>query len=427
MLSVPLPCVMSAIGRTKLCILVCRRRLGERSSGPSKRPLRPKDIGDGDPVRRAASRPKRRSRGVSQSPPGACVQGRSTVVQGRGTGPDGEADEVPMSSHEIVGIDVAARKLVVIGERLALAEYENTAAGRSKLVNALSRSPQPVRVVLEATGMYFLDLACELAAAGIAVMVVNPKATHHFSEAILQRRKNDPVDAAMLREYGRRMDFVSWQPPRHELFGFRALTREVQALSKTVAAARNRLHAITATQLAPAVLIGALERQIAHNQALINELVAAAVAQTESDPELARLLARTDSVPGFAAKPAPGSEQGAAVLVIGELAVLPPMTARQWVAQAGLDVREETSGTSLARRPRLSKRGNKRLRQTLFYPALTAARCCPAAGAFVERLVAHGKTRLQAIVALMRKLLHGLHAMWRNDEDFNAEKLFAQA
>src|SRR5207245_10557363 len=130
------------------------------------------------------------------------------------------------------------------------------------------------------------------------------------------------------------------------------------------------------------------------------------------DPALARWLARADSGPGFAAK--------AAVLVIGELSVLPPMTARQWVAQAGLDVREETSGSSLARRPRLSKRGNKRLREALFYPALTAARCCPAAGApcslpgagFVERLVARGKTRLQAIVALMRKLLHGLHALW---------------
>src|SRR6202047_5369717 len=391
----------------------------ERSSGRSGRPLRPKDIGEDDPVRRAAPRPKRRSRGVSQSPPGACVQGRSTVVQGRGTGLDGEADEVPMSSHEIVGIDIASRKLVVIGERLTLAEYENTAAGRSKLVNALCRNQRPVRVVLEATGIYFLDLACELAAAGIAGVVANPKATHHFAEAILQRRKNDPVDAGMLREFGRRMDFVSWQPPRHELFGFRALTREVQALSKTVAAARNRLHAITATQLAPTAVIGALERQIAHNQALIDELVAAAVAQTESDPELARLLARTDSVPGFAAK--------AAVLVIGELAVLPPMTARQWVAQAGVDVREGCSGPSLARRPRLSKRGNKRLRVALFYPALTAARCCPAAQAFVERLVTHGKTRLQAIGALMRKVLHGLHAMWRNDEDFDAEKLFAPA
>jgi transposase len=287
------------------------------------------------------------------------------------------------------------------------------------LIKALGGSPRPVRVVVEATGIYFLDLACELAAAGIAVMVVNPKATHHFAEAILQRRKTDPVDAAMLREFGRRMDFVPWQPPRPELFAFRALAREAQRLSKAVAAAKNRLHAITATRLAPEALIGALERQIAHNQALIDELIAAALAQSESIPELARWVAHTDSVPGFAAK--------AAVFVVGELAVLPPMTARQWVAQAGLDVREECSGTSLARPPRLSKRGNKRLRESLFYPALTAARCCPAATAFVERLVARGKTRLQAIVALMRKLLHALHAMWRHDEDFDAQKLFAPA
>jgi transposase len=122
-----------------------------------------------------------------------------------------------MSSHEIVGIDVAARKLVVSGERAVVAAvYENTPGGRGRLVNDLRRSPLPVRVVLEAAGIYFLDLACELAA-GVAVMVANPKpapgreqgATHHFAEATLQRRKNDPFDAAMLREYGRRMDFVA--------------------------------------------------------------------------------------------------------------------------------------------------------------------------------------------------------------------------
>jgi transposase len=90
-----------------------------------------------------------------------------------------------MSSHEIVGIDVAARKLVAVGEEVALAAaYDNTPAGRGALV-AVLRSQRPVRVVLEATGIYFLDLACELAAAGIAVMVVNPKAAHHFAEAIL--------------------------------------------------------------------------------------------------------------------------------------------------------------------------------------------------------------------------------------------------
>src|SRR5207244_9224780 len=75
-----------------------------------------------------------------------------------------------------------------------------------------------------------------------------PQGHASFAEAILQRRKNDPVDAAMLREYGRRMDFISWQPPRHDLFGFRALTREVQALINSVAGARSRLRATTAPQ-----------------------------------------------------------------------------------------------------------------------------------------------------------------------------------
>jgi len=324
-----------------------------------------------------------------------------------------------MSSHEIVGIDVAARTLAVIGEEVALlAEYENTAAGRGALLKALGRSKRPVRVVLEATGIYFLDLACELVAAGCETMVVNPRAAHHFAEAVLQRRKDDPVDAAMLRDYGRRMEFVPWAPPRPELFAFRALAREAQAQTKAVTATKNRLHALGATKLTPARLIRALERQVAQAEALIEEIVAAALKLIEGDGELKRKFAHVDSAPGFAAK--------GAVLVMGELLVLPPMAARQWVAQAGLDVREERSGTSLARKPRISRRGNKRLREALFYPALTAARCCPEARAFVDRLVARGKTKLQAIVALMRKLLHAIHAMWRNDEDFNAKKLFAE-
>ncbi len=101
-------------------------------------------------------------------------------------------------------------------------------------------------------------------------------------------------------------------------------------------------------------------------EAIIDQLIAAGLKQIEADPELKRLFKRTDSAPGFAAK--------AALIAVAELVVLPPMTARQWVAQAGIDVREERSGTSVRRKPRISKRGNKRLREALFYPALTAAR-----------------------------------------------------
>jgi transposase len=320
----------------------------------------------------------------------------------------------------MVGIDIAAKKVVVAGEQAGLRpEYENGAEGHRQLVSALRRRERPVRVVMEATGIYFLDLACELAAAGIEVMVINPRAAHHFAEAALQRRKDDPVDAAMLREYGQRMPFKAWTPPAENRFAFRALAREARAQGKAITSAKNRLHAMGATALVPAALKRALKRQIAEMEALVDELVAAAVKLAETDPELKRKFKRTDSAPGFAAK--------GTVMVMGELIVLPAMSGKQWVAQAGIDVREERSGTSVRRQPRISKRGNKRLREALFFPALTASRCCPEAAAFVERLVARGKTPLQAQVALMRKLLLAIHAMWHNDEDFDAAKLFAKA
>jgi transposase len=341
-------------------------------------------------------------------------------MQGRGTGRDDETEEAVMSSHEVVGIDVGAREFVVVSDSLpSPARYENTAAGHHDLIDALRRSPRPVRVVLEATGIYFLDLACALAAAEITVMVVNPKAAHHFAEAVLQRRKDDPVDAALLREFGRRMDVLPWSPPAPQRFALRALAREVDAQGQALTAVKCRRHALAATALAPAALLALLDRQIAEAEAAIEQLIALARQQIAADAELERLFARIDSVPGFGTK--------ATVLSLAELAILPPMSARQWVAQAGLDVREERSGTSVQRRPRISRRGNARLRRALFYPALTAARCCPEAAAFVARLVARGKTRLQAIVALMRKLLHALHALWRNDEAFDAKKLFAPA
>jgi transposase len=332
--------------------------------------------------------------------------------------------EAKMSTpYEIVGIDVGARELVVArdgGTRdggAAPARWSNMAAGRGRLVAALRASGRPVRVVLEATGVYFLDLARELVAGGAAVMVVNPKAAHHFAEAMLRRRKDDPVDAAILREYGRRMAFRPWVPPAPALYELRELARQAQAFGKQGAAAKNRLHAARATGLTPAAVLSALERQIAQTEALRDELLAAARARLAGEPELRRRFALADGLPGVG----PAS----ALALLGELAPLPPgLGARQWVAQAGLDVREERSGTSVHKRARLSKRGNKRLREALFHPPLTAVRCCPEARAFADRLVARGKTRLQAICAVMRKLLHGLHAVWKTGDTFKAGKLF---
>jgi transposase len=326
-----------------------------------------------------------------------------------------------MSNIEVVGIDIAARTLAVCAGTLDVEPaWENTPAAHAALAKRLAAAKRSVRVVMEATGIYFLDLARALVAAGIEVMVVNPKASHHFAEALLERRKDDPVDAAVLREHGLRMPWVAWQAPDVTVFQLREIGRQILAFEKDVVAAKNRLHALGATELGSAAVRKAVARQIAASEALIAALIKEAERLLAKTPELRRRVDLIDGAPGFARK--------SAIIVAGELALLPTtMSARQWVAQAGLDVREVRSGSSVMRRARLSKRGNRRLREALFWPAMTIARRCPEAAAFARRLVDAGKTPLQAIGAVMRKLLHGIHAMWRNDAPFEPAKLFASA
>ena len=73
-----------------------------------------------------------------------------------------------------------------------------------------------------------------------------------------------------------------------------------------------------------------------------------------------------------------------------------------------------TSGTSVQKRPRIS-RGGSHLRRALYMPALVAVRHEPHLRAFYQRLLSRGKAGLQAVVAVMRKLLHALFAMFRSN------------
>ena len=102
--------------------------------------------------------------------------------------------------YDPCGIEVSARTLVVRrrrpGEADALREFANTAAGHQALLRWLEGAGRAVRVCLEATGLYGLDLALALEAAGVALMVANPRAVRHFAQAMMQRSKTDRLDAA---------------------------------------------------------------------------------------------------------------------------------------------------------------------------------------------------------------------------------------
>jgi len=113
-----------------------------------------------------------------------------------------------------------------------------------------------------------------------------------------------------------------------------------------------------------------------------------------------------------------------ALQILGELAVLPDMLdARQWVAFSGLDPRLFKSGKSVEKRPRISRGGSRHLRRALYMPALVALRRDPYLRRFYQNLLARGKARLQAVVAVMRKLLHALFAMFRTNQRYDGSKL----
>ena len=114
--------------------------------------------------------------------------------------------------------------------------------------------------------------------------------------------------------------------------------------------------------------------------------------------------------------------------LLGELLVLPDdLTAPQWVAHAGLDPRPYESGTSIHRPRRISKVGNRHLRAALYMPALVAIQHEPNVKAFYSKLVSAGKKPMQAVVAVMRKLLHAIWGMLKHDQNFDGNKFFKLA
>jgi transposase len=134
-------------------------------------------------------------------------------------------------------------------------------------------------------------------------------------------------------------------------------------------------------------------------------------------PALATKLAHLVSAKGIG--------DASAMRILAELLVLPgDLSAPQWVAHAGLDPRPYESGTSVHRPRRISKVGNRHLRAALYMPALVAIQHNPNVKAFYNKLVAAGKKPMQAVVAVMRKLLHAIWGMLKHNEDFDGNKFF---
>lgn len=322
------------------------------------------------------------------------------------------------------GIDVSARRLEVRiqsdakGPSTALG-FPNTAQGHQQLTCRLNKRCRHARVVLEATGIYSLDVALALdKAPRIEVMVANPRSVSNFAKAHLQRSKTDAIDAELLLVYAQRMDFRPWTPPTREALELRAMTRRCLALTEQRTREKNRLKTFESCRALPQSVRNDIEVNIRHLDRRIRLLEKQALALVSQNPPLYQAMGHLTSVKGIA--------HTSALRILAELIMVPKdMTVRQLVAHCGLDPTHHTSGTSVRRKPKISKVGNKHLRAALYVPAITAKRFEPNVRAFYEKLTNKGKIPMLANVAVMRKLLHSIYGMLKHDQDFDGEKFYA--
>jgi transposase len=329
---------------------------------------------------------------------------------------------VPSYAVLYCGIDVSATTLAVAVQsdgcdRVEQCTLPNTAAGHRRLIAWLGKWKAPVRVSLEATGIYSLDVALALdRTEDVAVAVLNPRRFHQFAET-LRRSKTDAADAVALAEYSRRMPFVAWVMPSMATLELRSISRHIATLSQERARLKNRLHAAQGSTSTPRCVREDLRKSMVNVEKRLVRLRREAIAAIHKD---AGLKVKFEHLIGIT-----GIGEVSAVELLGELAGLDPeMTVRQWVAQSGLDPVHQVSGTSVHKLSRISRRGSRHLRRALYMPALSASRFDPHIKAFYTQLMARNKTKLQALTAVARKLLHAIFGIFKTGTTYSGAKLF---
>jgi len=327
----------------------------------------------------------------------------------------------PTSDKVFCGIDVSAETLAIAvlvpDQPWTEREFPNTPTGHPALIGWLARLGACARVALESTGIYSMDLALALAAAKhIEVAVLNPKDVHRFA-GTLRRSKTDSADARALAEYSLRMPFTPWRVPSPAQLQLRSLSRYLHSLSEERTRTKNRLHAARSSSITPPAVLDDLSRELKRMTQRLLRLRRQAMLLVRADAALSQRHDLLTTIPGI------GSIS--AVQLLGELTLLTPtMTVRQWVAHSGLDPAHQVSGTSIHRPSRISRHGNRHLRRALFMPALVAARHDPHFAAFYQNLLQRHKAKMQALIAVARKLLHTIYGVLKTSTPFQGAKLF---
>ncbi|WPO40623.1 IS110 family transposase [Tardiphaga sp. 42S5] len=298
-----------------------------------------------------------------------------------------------------VGIDVSKDRLDVAmrpgGESFAVAR---NGAGIDDLIARLKARPPRV-VAIEATGGFETVVAAGLAGADLPVVVVNPAQVRAFANALGKRAKTDPIDAMVIAHFTEATKPQLRPLPDATTRLLADLVARRRQIVEMMAAEGQRARRVSNPRLKKSIarLHKALEKELSELDDDIGDHVRGSPAWAEKEDLLA-------SVPGIGPTIARS--------LIAELPELGTLDRRQIAALAGLAPWTRQSGQW--RGKSFIGGGRANVRRVLFMGAMVAARFNPQLKLFRDKLVAAGKPKLVAIIAVARKLLTILNAILRD-------------
>lgn len=303
-----------------------------------------------------------------------------------------------------VGIDSCKKTLEVAVHVLDEHKiFDNTEAGIASLITWLKARPVK-QIVLEASGGVESNALWQLRQAGLPVFRVNPRRVREFARSIGRLAKNDKIDAFVLAHFASVIELPQPVPQdeAREALGELLSLRDALQQQLDAFAARKRACVQPAAQQACQRMIEALHEQRTAVEHEIQEQLRAA-------PQLHEPYQLLLKVPGI------GPINAAAL--VAWLPELGRRSRRTIAALVGVAPYDDDSANR--RGKRRIQGGRPRLRRLLFMATLAACRYNSRLAAHYQHLLAEGKEKKVAIIAVMRKLLTCMNAMLRDNREWN--------
>ena len=298
-----------------------------------------------------------------------------------------------------VGVDVASDELVISVDGENPFSLENTPAAIRRWLRGLHG---PLRLALESTGVFHLELACQAHARGHAVYVIDGYRLNRYRESVGGRAKTDASDARLLVRYLRNegADLRPWLPPSRDYRALQRLLHRRATVVRARTALQQSLRDVPGLKTTLQATLRQLDRTTAAIERRIRETLIRAGWQHHAR--------RCRQIEGI------GPVTAAALVMAfsrGRFA-----NSDAFIAFLGLDVRIRDSGKKRGRR-RLTKQGDGELRRLLYLAAMQA-KARPAWQAFFQRHLDRGLSRVQALNVLARKLARVAFALMKNETDY---------